>query len=154
MITRTIIQNSFKMLNLLQWKLTDGTIIRSFTKSRLHEIIFYLSLNQTLGKNNLYVKSETEKFRNQSLRSHGALICNSLSANIKGNIYFLFLLNTKTSGASRVYTKFPRTAKQKYQPQPHFIDTAQKMKFSIKDLFIRYGQIRRKLWIWSYLLEK
>ena len=32
--------------------------------------------------------------------------------------------------------------------------TAQKMKFSIKDFFSKYDQIRRKLQIWSHLLEK
>ena len=33
-------------------------------------------------------------------------------------------------------------------------DTAQKMKFSIKDFFSKYDQIRRKLRIWSNLLKK
>ena len=33
-------------------------------------------------------------------------------------------------------------------------DTAQKMKFSIKDVFSKCDQIRRKLWIWSDLLKK
>ena len=32
--------------------------------------------------------------------------------------------------------------------------TAQKMKFSIKDFLGKYDQIRRKLRIWSHLLEK
>ena len=32
--------------------------------------------------------------------------------------------------------------------------TAQKMKFSIKDLFSKCDQIRRKLRIWSHLLKK
>ena len=32
--------------------------------------------------------------------------------------------------------------------------TAQKMKFSIKDFFSKYAQIRSKLWIWSHLLKK
>ena len=32
--------------------------------------------------------------------------------------------------------------------------TAQKMKFSIKDLFSKCDQIRRNLRIWSHLLEK
>ena len=32
--------------------------------------------------------------------------------------------------------------------------TAQKMKFSIKDLFSKYDQICRKLRIWSHLLKK
>ena len=32
--------------------------------------------------------------------------------------------------------------------------TAQKMKFSIKDFFSKYDQIRRKQRIWSYLLKK
>ena len=36
----------------------------------------------------------------------------------------------------------------------HTAHTAQKMKFSIKDFFNRCDQIRKKLWIWSYLLKK
>ena len=32
--------------------------------------------------------------------------------------------------------------------------TAQKMKFSIKDFSSKFDQIRRKLQIWSHLLEK
>ena len=36
----------------------------------------------------------------------------------------------------------------------HVKNTAQKMKFSIKDFFSKYDQIRRKLWIWSHLLKK
>ena len=32
--------------------------------------------------------------------------------------------------------------------------TVQKMKFSIKDFFIKCDQIRRKLRIWSHLLKK
>ena len=32
--------------------------------------------------------------------------------------------------------------------------TAQKMKFSIKDLFSKCDQIRRKLRVWSHLLKK
>ena len=32
--------------------------------------------------------------------------------------------------------------------------TAQKMKFSIKDFFSKYDQIRSFLWIWSHLLKK
>ena len=32
--------------------------------------------------------------------------------------------------------------------------TAQKMKFSIKDFLSKCDQIRRKLKIWSYLIEK
>ena len=34
------------------------------------------------------------------------------------------------------------------------IHTAQKMKFSIKDFFSNFDQIRRKLRIWSQLLKK
>ena len=33
-------------------------------------------------------------------------------------------------------------------------NTAQKMKFSIKDFFSKYNQIRRKLRVWSHLLKK
>ena len=36
----------------------------------------------------------------------------------------------------------------------NFKITAQKMKFSIKDFSSKCDQIRRKLWIWSHLLEK
>ena len=32
--------------------------------------------------------------------------------------------------------------------------TLKKIKFSIKDFFNKCGQVRRKLWIWSYLLKK
>ena len=32
--------------------------------------------------------------------------------------------------------------------------TLQKIKFSVKDLCCKYGQIRRKMWICSYLLKK
>ena len=32
--------------------------------------------------------------------------------------------------------------------------TAQKMKFSMKDFFSKFDQIRRKLRIWSHLLKK
>ena len=35
-----------------------------------------------------------------------------------------------------------------------YIDTAQKMKFSIKNFFSKCDQIHRKLRIWSYLLTK
>ena len=35
-----------------------------------------------------------------------------------------------------------------------YITTAQKIKFSIKDFFSKCDQIRRKLRIWSHLLEK
>ena len=37
---------------------------------------------------------------------------------------------------------------------PYCMHTAQKMKFSIKDFSSKYDQIRRKLRIWSHLLEK
>ena len=33
-------------------------------------------------------------------------------------------------------------------------DTAQKMKFSIRDFFSKCDQIRSFLWIWSHLLKK
>ena len=39
---------------------------------------------------------------------------------------------------------------QKYR----LIDNAQKMKFSIKDIFIKFDQIRSFLRIWLYLLGK
>ena len=32
--------------------------------------------------------------------------------------------------------------------------TAQKMKFSIKDFFSKFDQIRNYLWIWLHLLKK
>ena len=37
---------------------------------------------------------------------------------------------------------------------PPVAKTAQKMKFSIKDFFSKCDQIRRKLRIWSHLLQK
>ena len=33
-------------------------------------------------------------------------------------------------------------------------NTAQEMKFSIKDLLCKFDQIRRALWHWSHLLQK
>ena len=33
-------------------------------------------------------------------------------------------------------------------------NTAEKMKFSVKDFFSKYDQIRKKRRIWSYLLKK
>ena len=36
----------------------------------------------------------------------------------------------------------------------HWLDTAQKMKFSIKDFFSKCNQIRRKLRTWSHFLKK
>ena len=33
-------------------------------------------------------------------------------------------------------------------------NTAQKIKFSIKDFFIKCDQTRRKLWIWSHVGKK
>ena len=43
-----------------------------------------------------------------------------------------------------------------YQKFKYFsnIYTAQKMKFSIKDFFSKFDQIRRKLRIWLHLLKK
>ena len=38
--------------------------------------------------------------------------------------------------------------------RPASYGTAQEMKFSIKDFFSKYDQIRRKLRIWSHLLKK
>ena len=38
--------------------------------------------------------------------------------------------------------------------QPGLLDTAQKMQFSIMDLFSKCDQIFRKLWIWSHLLKE
>ena len=38
--------------------------------------------------------------------------------------------------------------------QFHNISSAQKMNFSIKDIFRKCDQIRRKLQIWSHLLKK
>ena len=41
-----------------------------------------------------------------------------------------------------------------YRNQMHVADTAQKMKFFIKDFFSKCDQIRSFLWIWSHLLKK
>ena len=38
--------------------------------------------------------------------------------------------------------------------QNNILNTAQKMKFSMKDLFSKCDQIRSFLWIWSHLLQK
>ena len=43
--------------------------------------------------------------------------------------------------------------KSKKHCERHY-NTAQNMKFSIKDFFSKCGQIRRKLRIWSHLLKK
>ena len=44
-----------------------------------------------------------------------------------------------------------------YQPQRYEVAKKThwtKLKFSVKDLFSKCDQIRRKLWIWSHLLKK
>ena len=43
---------------------------------------------------------------------------------------------------------------QKIMHLETYLGTAQKMKFSIKDLFRKCDQIRSFLWIWSHLLKK
>ena len=40
------------------------------------------------------------------------------------------------------------------EKKPNFIITAQKMKFSIRDIFSKCDKIRGKLRIWSHLLQK
>ena len=41
-----------------------------------------------------------------------------------------------------------------YAVQTYKSDIALKVKFSIKDVFSKYDQIRRKLRIWSHLVKK
>ena len=41
-----------------------------------------------------------------------------------------------------------------YAVQTYKADIALKVKFSIKDVFSKYDQIRRKLRIWSHLVKK
>ena len=41
-----------------------------------------------------------------------------------------------------------------YAVQTYKADMALKVKFSIKDVFSKYDQIRRKLRIWSHLVKK
>ena len=57
--------------------------------------------------------------------------------------------------SSKVAEKSPSRAKAKGKRiEDEDSDTAQKMKFSIKDFFSKCDQIRRKLRIWSHLLKK
>ena len=41
-----------------------------------------------------------------------------------------------------------------YAVQTYKADIALKVKFSIKDVFSKYDQIRRKLRLWSHLVKK
>ena len=50
------------------------------------------------------------------------------------------------------YSEPCQTSVMKHPMKIH--NTAQKMKFSIKDFFRKCDQIRRKLRIWSHLLNK
>ena len=57
--------------------------------------------------------------------------------------------------SSKISEKSPSRAKTKGKRiEDEDSDTAQKMKFSIKDFFSKCDQIRKKLRIWSYLLKK
>ena len=57
--------------------------------------------------------------------------------------------------SSKVAEKSPSRAKAKGKRiEDEDSDTAQKMKFSIKDFFSKCDQIRKKLRIWSHLLKK
>ena len=76
----------------------------------------------------------------------------------------------KYTDITQVFKKVDTTDKSNYRPisiLPNFSKifekiiynqvnsyTAQDMKFSIKDFFSKYGQIRRELQIWSHLLKK
>ena len=48
----------------------------------------------------------------------------------------------------------PKKKTKQNKTKKQAVDTEQKMKFSIKDLFSKCEQIHRKLWIWSHLLKK
>ena len=57
--------------------------------------------------------------------------------------------------SSKISEKSPSRAKTKGKRiEDEDSDTAQKMKFSIKDFFSKCDQIRKKLRIWSHLLKK
>ena len=57
--------------------------------------------------------------------------------------------------SSKIAEKSPSRAKTKGKRiEDEDCDTAQKMKFSIKDFFSKCDQIRKKLRIWSHLLKK
>ena len=44
--------------------------------------------------------------------------------------------------------------RESYSEPCQISNKAQKMKFSVKDFFSKFDQIRHLLWIWSYLLKK
>ena len=56
--------------------------------------------------------------------------------------------------SSRTYFLRNISCRCNFNPTRNRSYTARKIKFSIKDFFSIFGQIRRKLWIWSYLLKK
>ena len=70
------------------------------------------------------------------------------------------LMKKKTSLFQTATLSWSRQGKNQRNPSraclpfSHLLPTAQKMKFSSKDLFSKYDQIRRFLRIWSHLLTK
>ena len=56
--------------------------------------------------------------------------------------------------SSRTYFLRNISCRCNFNPTRNRSYTARKIKFSIKDFFSIFGQIRRKLWIWSYLPKK
>ena len=66
-----------------------------------------------------------------------------------GKIYSVFLAWRKSKIHQKIYGHFAFQKKKNQET-----GTAQKIKFSVKDLFSKCDQIHRKLRIWSYLLKK
>ena len=62
-----------------------------------------------------------------------------------------FVSTCKKSDYLIILTHFPNYQAKKIFRKSY---TAQKMKFSIKDVFSKSDQIRSFLWIWSHLLKK
>ena len=70
------------------------------------------------------------------------------------HIRFLYALLIANNMNCLLSASFPRISTKSFPYKGFKHNTAQKMKFSIKDFFSRYDQIRRKLRIWSHLLKK
>ena len=59
-----------------------------------------------------------------------------------------------TAGAKRIEAVLKAMLKLVFTKMTQAQTTAQKMKFAIKDFFIKCDQNRGFLWIWSFLLKK
>ena len=75
---------------------------------------------------------------------------NNMRSNQVDEFEAIFKKYEEMSNLINVELAVPRTV----QRQTMQSNTAQKMKFSIKDFFSKCDQIRRKLRIWSHLLKK